>query len=371
MRKFVLTLMASLLSCSAATAFWPEATDSSLEVGVGYRQDRLEWRTSSNFDSSSYSEDSYVGLPLNLQSKLKWKDLQIWQIEAQGKYITCDNIYLRANADYGWITHGKNTDSDYVNFGETESSYESYGSESSFEFAHSKSKARGHVYDAKIAIGYQFKMCDDSFAISPLVGYSWHGQHIKDKHLKENFYIDETLVDIDVVQTRAHSADHASISDFSGSDSYTDSYSSSEGKKHSHYNTRWNGPFIGFDFDYRFGCGCEADWELFGSYEFHWAEYHAKANWKLRDDLPNGFQHRAKNAYGQVFDIGIKWDFCECWTVALKGEFQWWWADHGHDRAKIAELSLGNVDTDCFMTIPLKDIKWESASVSIDIGMVF
>jgi len=234
MRKFVLTLMASLLSCSAATAFWPEATDSSLEVGVGYRQDRLEWRTSSNFDSSSYSEDSYVGLPLNLQSKLKWKDLQIWQIEAQGKYITCDNIYLRANADYGWITHGKNTDSDYVNFGETESSYESYGSESSFEFAHSKSKARGHVYDAKIAIGYQFKMCDDSFAISPLVGYSWHGQHIKDKHLKENFYIDETLVDIDVVQTRAHSADHASISDFSGSDSYTDSYSSSEGKKHSH-----------------------------------------------------------------------------------------------------------------------------------------
>ena len=47
MRKFALTLMASLLSCSAAFAFWPEATDSSLEVGVGYRQDRLEWKTSS------------------------------------------------------------------------------------------------------------------------------------------------------------------------------------------------------------------------------------------------------------------------------------------------------------------------------------
>ena len=42
MRKFAVTLMASLLVCSAASAFWPEATDSSLEVGVGYRQDKLE-----------------------------------------------------------------------------------------------------------------------------------------------------------------------------------------------------------------------------------------------------------------------------------------------------------------------------------------
>ena len=49
MRKFAVTLMTSLLSCSAASAFWPEATDSSLEVGVGYRQDRLEWKTSTSF----------------------------------------------------------------------------------------------------------------------------------------------------------------------------------------------------------------------------------------------------------------------------------------------------------------------------------
>ena len=29
----------------------------------------------------------------------------------------------------------------------------------------------------------------------------------------------------------------------------------------SRYHARWNGPFIGFDLDYRFGCGCEADWD--------------------------------------------------------------------------------------------------------------
>lgn len=300
MRKFAVTLMASLLSCSAAFAFWPEATDSSLEVGVGYRQDKLEWKTSSDLGSSgSSSYDSYgSGLPINLQSKLKWKDLQIWQIEAKGKYITCDNIYLRFNADYGWITHGKNTDSDYVSFdGRFD---DSYGSGSGFEFAKSKSKATGHVYDARIAVGYQFKMCDDSFAIAPLVGYSWHGQHIKDKHLKQNFYFDENLVDVDVIGARAYSS-YPYFSDYYSSD-YSNSYS---GGDHSHYNARWNGPFVGFDFDYRFGCGCEADWELFGTYEFHWAKYNAKAKWNLRRDLADGFHHHAKDAYGQVFDIGL------------------------------------------------------------------
>lgn len=372
MRKFVVTLMASLLSCSAAFAFWPEATDSSLEIGVGYRQDRLEWKTSSHFDSSSYSSssDSYeYGLPLRLQSRLKWKDLQIWQIEAKGKYVTCDNIYLRANGDYGWITHGKNTDSDFVRFNPNDS-YDIANNGSSFEFARSKSKARGNVYDARVAIGYQFKMCDDSFAVAPLVGYSWHGQHIRDRHLKQNFYLDnETIVDLDVARAReSGSSYYPSFSEYSSSSS--DSYGS-YGGKHSKYHTRWNGPFIGFDFDYRFGCGCEADWELFGTYEFHWAEFHAKARWNLRQDLFDGFHHRAKNAYGHIFDIGIKWDFCECWTVALKGEFQWFWANHGRDRAKIAEAEVGNVRTDCFLSIPLKDIEWHSAAVSIDVGMVF
>ncbi|MFI0434695.1 MAG: hypothetical protein ACH350_03065 [Parachlamydiaceae bacterium] len=364
MRKFVVTLMASLLSCSAAFAFWPEATDSSLEVGVGYRQDKLEWKTSSDFDSSSYGADYGKGLPVNLQSKLKWKDLQIWQIEAKGKYVTCDNIYLRANADYGWITSGKNTDSDYVTLDRSDDYFFGSNSGSGLEFAKSKSKAKGHVYDVKLALGYQFKMCDDSFAIAPLIGYSWNGQHIKDSHLKQNVYLDGIgLPDVQFVRSRSS---YGSFSE------YCDSYSSSNsGGKHSKYNAHWRGPFLGFDFDYRFGCGCEADWELFGTYEFHWARYHANGHWHLRPDLIDGFKHKAKNAYGQVFDIGIKWDFCECWTLALKGEFQWWWADKGHDRAKIAKAHLGNVDTDCFLTIPLRDIKWQSAAVSVDLGMVF
>lgn len=400
MRKFAVTLMASLLSCSAASAFWPEATDSSLEVGVGYRQDRLEWKTSSHFDSSysGYNGGSYAGfdgnygglidssdtnlfngIPQRVSSHLKWRDLNIWQIEARGRYVTCDCIYLRANADYGWITSGKNTDTDNVRFngsdGYNDGSDFFYGGGSDFQFARSHSKAKGHVYDVKLAVGYQFKLCDDNFSIAPLIGYSWHGQHLQDSHLRQSFYSDSDDDSFTYggyfTGSRSRSSDYSYFSnDYSFESSSVESYSSySYGKDHSKYHARWDGVFIGFDFDYRFGCCCE--WDLFGGYEFHFAQYHAKARWDLRNDLFDGFHHRAKDAYGNVFDIGIQWDFCECWTLALKGEFQWWWADHGRDRALIAEARLGDVKTECFLSQPLRDVKWQSAGVSIDLGMVF
>ncbi len=147
--------------------------------------------------------------------------------------------------------------------------------------------------------------------------------------------------------------------------SYDSCYSSNRNR--SRYHTRWNGFFIGFDFDYRFLC----DFTLYGCYEFHWAQYHARARWNLREDLCNGFRHRAKNAYGNYFDIGLRWDFCECRTVSIKGEFQWWYADHGRDRALIADCRDGNVKTKCFLNIPLRDVRWHSEGVAVDVGMVF
>jgi hypothetical protein len=342
MRKFIVTVMASLLSCSGAFAFWADATDSLLEIGVGYRQDSLEWKVGrSCSDSYNYSDSNNDVANLfvsPIHSKLKWHDLRIWQIEAAAKYVTCDNLYLRATGDYGWVTSGKNRDRD-SGYSDNGGDYGDYWS------TNSRSHVKGHVYDADIAVGYQFKWCDDAFSIYPLIGYSWNGQHVHDNCSGDYYY--------------------------SGSEiSYGYDYSGYDGRNSS-YHARWNGPFIGFDFDYRFGCGCDMDWELFGTYEFHWAEYHASANWPFISNLCNGFKHHADNAYGNVFDIGVRYDFCECWTLALKGEFRWFWADRGHDRAKFASCSECGGDVDCYLKLPLHDVRWNSAAVSIDLGMVF
>lgn len=368
MRKFVLALMTSLLSCSAASAFWPEVADSLLEIGVGYRNDSIKWSTHGNFDNSSYGtsygssfdDDQCDQNRFGFKSKLDWKNLNIWQIEARGRYITCDCIYIRTNADYGWITSGKNTDKDYLDIGS--------GSGSGFEFARSHSKVKGHVYDVKLAVGYQFKLCDDMFSIAPLIGYSWHGQHLEDHGLKQSFrsYGNDNVVPEEArSRSSGYSSYYSSYYESYGSSSSSSSYSYSG--NHSKYHTRWDGFFIGFDLDYVMCC----EWDFFAGYEFHWADYHARGDWFLRRDLFDGFDHHAKNAYGQFFDIGVRWAFCDCWTLALRGDFSWWWADKGHDRFKITENRFGDVKTDCYVSVPLRNVRWDSASVTLDLGMVF
>jgi hypothetical protein len=373
MRKIIVTLMASVLGCSTASAFWPEATDSAFEIGVGYRNDNLKWKTggrlhgsssySSDYSSSDYSysgfDDNGYNTPDRVRSELKWKNLNVWLIDGRGKYITCDNFYFRGNADYGWITSGKNRDRDF----------RGYGDDDSFEFCRSHSKVRGHVYDVRLAVGYLFKFCDDSFGLAPVIGYSWHGKHLRDHHLRQSYVNDETCEDSleDVVIARRSNSYSSYSYDYSYDYSSSYSYSSSSNQAHSRYNARWAGPFIGFDFDYNFAC----EWALFGSYEFHWAHYHARAKWNLRTDLCGHFHQHVKNFYGNIFEIGVKWDFCDCWTLALRGEFQWWNGNKGRDSKRFFKGREGDVHLDCYAKIPLRHLRTYSAAAILDLGMAF
>lgn len=363
MRKYILTLMASLLSCSAASAFWPEATDSNLEIGVGYRNDTIKWKTEAKIPVGGSVEGSGSGNKLKLSSDLHWKDLSIWFIEGRGKYVTCDNIYLRGSIDYGWITSGKVTDTDKVDF---DNGFEGNSSSSGFDFARSKANTKGNVYDGKIAIGYQFKWCDDSLSIAPLVGYAWQGQHLRMHNLRQEGLL-ETGVASESLRSFSSSSDYSS-SDYSSYDYSSSSSSSSGSGFKSKYHARWNGPFIGFDLDYRFCC----DWTFFVDYEYHWVEYHGKARWNLREDLVSGkFTQHARNGSGNVFDFGVKWDFCECWTLGLRGEFQWFYASKGHDRAKVNNESIGDIGVDTIVKTPLKNVTWDTGMIVLDLGWVF
>lgn len=323
MRKCIATLMASLLSCSAAFGFWPEAAESSFSLGVGYRQDRLDWKTKADIGFIENEDDSDI---TGAESKLRWKNLEIWQIQAKAKYITCDNIYFRAYGNYGWITDGTVTDKDYL----THSSNVDVSDE--LLFSGKADADHGHVYDVSLGIGYQFRMCDDTIALTPVVGYSWEGQHLKLEDGEQSF------------------PSFASIGDLNSS-----------------YKTRWYGPWLGLDFDYRL---CY-DWTLFATYEYHWATYRARGDWNLREDIIGDFHHRSSRAYGNLVSIGVEWEFCECWVASLTGQWQWWRAKHGRDSVKVLHESEGDVDFNCYVSSPLNQVTWQSASVTFDIGMIF
>jgi len=358
MRKFIFALMASLLSCSAVSAFWQEAVDSSLEIGVGYRQDNIKWKRESSNGSSSYSSDCSSSSKDSgkIKSDLKWKDLNIWVIEGRGKYITCDNIYLRGAVDYGWITSGKIKHSLEVD-GECES-FDNYFSNGD------KHRVKGNVWDAKLALGYQFKWCDEALSLSPVVGYSWHGTELRNgKHDDYNY-------------GSSSYSDSCSYSSSSDSSSEYSSYSSSCDKHKIHQ--RWVGPFIGIDLDYRVCC----DWNLFLSYEYHWADYHAKERHSelFFDHLFNGnccfedstIRIHGKNGSGNVLNMGVQWDLCDCWTVGLRGEFQWWEVSDAREHRKLCEQSLtSHAELEAVLKTRIKEVTWNSGSLVLDFGMVF
>lgn len=354
MRKFVVTLMASLLTCAAASAFFPEASDSSLEIGVGYRNDNLKWTTSTRCNDSCYSSE--FGDFTESKTTAKWENLKIWQIEAKGKYVTCDDIYLRGYADYGWITSGKAKFN--RSFGD-----DSYCSDDGLDF-HSNSK-KGNVYDASIGIGYQFRMCEDSFLISPVFGYSWHGQDVRHNHRGcsgDSYY---SYYD--------YYSDYSDYSyDYSSSEFFSSSCSSSSSDSdRGGYKTHWRGPWLGVDFEYRLAC----EWTLFANYEYHWAKYEAHGNvfgFDYDTSLNFGkFRHHAKNAHGQIGGIGVKWDVCDCWTVALAGEFQFFKTTRGSQRTTLAEFSGCGETVKVQDYIPLRSVQWNSAAVVLDVGYLF
>jgi hypothetical protein len=325
MRKFFVTLMTSLLSCSTAFAFFPEAAESSIEIGVGYRSDSLSWETSVD------TIDFTLGVPANFTSNVKWKKLDIWQIEAKGKFVTCDDIYLRGYVDYGWVTHG------HVNATVDEEILLA-GFEEVEIFDFSADSNKGHVFDISGGIGYQFRMCDDTFSIAPIVGYSYHSQHL-------DITGDEDDFTSPVTGFTATSSDVLST-----------------------YKARWRGPWLGLDLEYRVCC----DWTLYAGYEYHWARYYARGEWGLRSDLPNGFSHHAKRAHGQIFTVGTRWDFCGGWSASVNGTFQWWRAKRGTDRAVLTEFVVGgNDEFEVVEKIPLEHVQWCSAGVSIDVGYLF
>lgn len=328
MRKLFVTLIASLLTCSSAFAFWPEALDSCFEVGLGYRNDSLKWKESA---------DTFIGTaPVEVGSRVKWRNLNIWQVEAKGKYVTCDDIYLRGSADYGWITGGRVKHREFVEF-DGDVTVTDSDLLSGFDDSTSR-HTRGHVYDVTLALGYQFRMCDDAFSIAPLFGYSWHGQHL-DFH----------------------------FGDDSTTGTYTSSYDSGSYEDSTRYHTRWRGWLIGFDLDYQFCC----DWNVFFTYEFHWDHYYAKSHNHFDSTFLEGFRHHSDRAYGQVVELGTKWAWCDCWTLGLTGKFQWWRAHHGKAKALISDVSVGDISTRCYDVRPLNHVDWCSASITVDVGFIF
>jgi hypothetical protein len=260
-----------------------ESKNCKLDIGAGYRQDHLEWELAGPAD-----------IP-KVMSKLTWSNIRIFEIEAQFRKITAQNVYFRLNGDYGWVFDGNNRDQDYRVEGSRNEVV---------EFSRSDNKAsRGQVYDASAGLGYFVRGClgPTQFRFAPLAGYSIHEQHFR-------FFKGFQTIDIDNPVFEDHH--------FRGLNST--------------YNTRWYGPWAGVDMYYHINDQIS----LCGIFEYHWLHYHAKGYWNLREDIIGDFIH---SGFGQGYftTLAIDYNFCSGWYMGAQCKFNYASLQNGKDKTVI------------------------------------
>lgn len=317
----------SAVVCAAVMSL--DAKNCKFDLGAGYRQDQFEWELAGPDNMPK------------VMSRLTWKNLQIFEMEAQFRKITCQNIYLRFNGDYGWIFDGHNRDSDYRVNGNTGQTVEYLRSDND--------GGKGNVYDAEAAIGYFIKWCmgAQKFRFAPLVGYSVHGQHL---HLCNGY----SSINIDNPIFEGHH--------FKGLDSS--------------YKTCWYGPWTGLDFYYHLNTQIT----LTASFEYHWLHYHANGDWNLREDILGDFKHSGFG-HGYFASLGIDYNFCSGWYLGALFKYKFANVNDGRDKTTIGlPINQGvNADNDqnSGSLIPyettgkLRKIQWTSFSVIFTAGYNF
>ena len=280
-------------------------------LGAGYRVDDLDWNIAGNINGNNP----------NVLSELTWDDVESYQIKFQGSIVWPNVIAFKGYANYGSIFDGDNQDSDYL------------GDNRTFEFSRSNNSTDDDdVLDASLAVGYPFRFGQTVLGtLTPLIGYSYHEQNL---NITDG---NQTI---------------PNLGPFPGLDSS--------------YDTEWYGPWIGFDlrfkaheimtFAHRF--------EPYFTYEYHWADYSADANWNLRDDFahPKSFEHDA-DGNGWKIGTGFNLWFHRNWALNFNYDYQDWSTDSGTDKVFFSDGSIA--------VTKLNEVNWTSYALSLGVSLRF
>ena len=283
---------------------------------AGYRRDDLDWNI-----GGYLFPDYYV----NVLSELEWEDVESFQVKFQGTVQIPNVIALRGIANYGWIFDGDVQDSDYA------------ADDRNLEWSRSNSSTDdGDVWDVSLGVGYPLRFGQSVIStFTPLVGYSYHEQNLDISDGKQT--IPRNLADPKL----------------KGLDSS--------------YDTEWDGPWIGFDLNFR---AAELKtfahrFETFFSFEYHWADYEAEADWNLRSDLqhPKSFKHDTDGDGWIVRGGGVNFVLHQYAALNFNFDYQDWDTESGTHKVFFADGTTAKAR--------LNDVDWTSYSLGLGLSLRF
>lgn len=272
----------------------------------GYRLDDIEW--------------SFALPGINPRSVLTWHDIKSVQLEFGLQRRFYRHLRVKGDIAYAAIFDGRNQDSDFD------------GDNRTLEFSRSNNTTdSGDLWGLSIGLAYDIALFGDRMFLSPGVGYA---------------YDDQSLQISNGVQTVPP------LGPFQNLDSS--------------YDASWYGPWAGMDI--RFNShgrsapapGFEA---LFG-FEYHLADFDARADWNLRPDLahPQSFEQDA-DATGWVLTVAASYLFNPRWGINLIGRYQHWETDPGTHRFFFSDQTT--------YAARLNEVAWESLALSLGVTCRF
>jgi len=293
--NIIITLTA--FTCFISMATTALAGSASLNIGSGFRVDRLDW----NIAAGS-------GTP-NILSELKWKNIESATIESGLSFVSDGGYVFRVNGDYGWIVSGINQDSDFS------------GNNRTGEFSRSNNNAgSGNVWDVNIDLGYRF---GDEAYLEPFVGWEIRKQSLR------IFNGRQTLA----------SAGTPPVGPIVGLDSS--------------YNAKWTAPVVGVETGIEYGA-----WKFNAGFSYAVrTNYSADANWNLRTDLahPVSFSHEG-NGHGINVDASASYSLSDAWNIAAEFGYSKYWIRNGVDSTfsstgAVSFTNLNEVNWESFSTV--------------------
>lgn len=279
----------------------------SFDFGPGYRRDNVHW----SIAAPSGTPDVFT--------EVNWEALHIGQIMARGHLTAWDHLYIRGSADWGWVICGDNEVSYFA------------ADDRKDEFSHFNCTANnGTVGDLSGGIGVNLFPWNRSIELAPLVGFSFHEQHLTMENGNQTIAPDPAVLGgIQGLKTK--------------------------------YRNRWRGPWLGVDFSMMVTCNLKIE----ASFEYHWVCYSARGEWRIRkckhkhrgDTTPSvsssSSRHRrdlflnkyTQDAHGRglVGNCGISYTLSKGWGIGLYGQMGKWTTSNGTNNSNLCR-SFDNLD---------------------------
>jgi hypothetical protein len=125
------------------------------------------------------------------------------------------------------------------------------------------------------------------------------------------------------------------------------------------YTSDWQGPWLGMEvalslFERHF---------LFSNFQYHWADYHASADWQAASGLEHStsFEHNA-TATGILASAGYRYKMSKEWGMKLAVDYQKWQTDSGNERLFSEGITINS---------PLNRVERESMGVNLGVNFSF